>query len=147
MAADWWVFEQDCPELIRQCLPNDEFRVAVQRVSTYADGVTKRMDIHVAERRPGGRHYVIDCKHWPVAFLNEAEIQTTIEYKIRSRASKAIILISQSSNCPDTFIKSAERQGVPVIRVRKSANNTWFGSFRQIMHDFFFNKEIRRQIR
>ena len=54
------------------------------------------MDISVAERRQGGRHFVIDCKHFPIAELNENEIQTTLDYKRRSKASKAIILIEMA---------------------------------------------------
>ena len=147
MAADWWVFEQDCAKLIRRFFPNEKYRIEGQRIRTYKDGVTKRMDIHVAERRQGGRHYVIDCKHWPRSHLNEREIQTTLDYKRRSRASRAIILISESSNCPDTFIVSAERQNVPVIRVKKAASDAWFVSARQFTHDFFLKKEMQRHIR
>ena len=101
MTVDWRLFERDCAALIRRCFPNEKYRVAEQRARKYADGMTKIMDIHVAERRQGGRHYVIDCKHWPIGRLHEGEIQSTLDYKRRSGASKAIILISESSNCPD----------------------------------------------
>jgi hypothetical protein len=99
------------------------------------------MDISVAERKPGGRHYVIDCKHWPIAYLNEHEIETTLDYKRRSKASKEIILVSASSNCPDKFMDSAYRQGVPVIRVRTV--NTFL--VKQIQ-EIFFKKEMRQHI-
>ena len=55
------------------------------------------MDYHVAEKRQGGKHYVIDCKHYPKAILSRREVDDTLEYKRKSRASKAIILISQES--------------------------------------------------
>ena len=75
------------------------------------------MDIHIAERRRGGRHFVIDCKHFPKTNLNENEIRTTLEYKKRSKASKAIILVSKASRCPDKFLQSAKTQEVKVLKV------------------------------
>ena len=113
----WREFEERCQDLIKGLFPPDKFVTEFQREKTYADGETKRMDIYIAEKRQGGRHYVVDCKHFPKATLNENEIQTTLEYKRKSKASRAVILISAQSNCPDSFISSAERQGVIVQKV------------------------------
>ena len=137
----WRQFEKYCEDLIRRCFPDDEYRVECQTERTYLDGVIKRMDISIAERRQGGRHYVVDCKHFPTAILNENEIQTTLNYKILSKASKAIILISGQSNCPDSFKRSAESQGVPVIRV-KVTDLSLVNRIRKI----FFNTKIQEAL-
>ena len=107
----WREFERHCEDLVKGCFSKKEYRVQFNVPKKYADGTTKRMDIHVAERRRGGRHFVIDCKHFPKAHLNENEIQTTLDYKRKSKASKAIILVSEASNCPDSFKRSAKDQG------------------------------------
>ena len=49
--------------------------------------------------------------------MNENEIKTTLAYKKISGASKAIILVSKASDCPDSFRRSAESQGVSVLEV------------------------------
>ena len=116
----WREFEQRCEDLVNRTFPDKKYRVECNQPRTYADGRTKRMDISIAERRQGGCHFVIDCKHFPIAELNENEIQTTLDYKRRSRASKAIILVSKSSYCPSRFMASAKRQGVLVLTVSTS---------------------------
>ena len=133
----WRDFERRCEELVKSCFPDEKFRVACQVPRTYADGTTKRMDISIAERRRGGKHYVVDCKHFRVAVLNENEIRTTLEYKRISNASKAIILVSASSNCPDNFVKSARRQGVLVVKV-----STTGSKFVNRVKDFFFKLDL-----
>ena len=133
----WREFEQRCEELARRCFPNQKYRVECNQPRTYADGNTRRMDISVAERRQGGRHFVIDCKHFPIAELNENEIQTTLDYKQRSRASKAIILVSRSSNCPSRFMASARRQGVLVLTVSTSTSGLV-----NAIRDFFFTIDV-----
>ena len=110
----WREFEKVCEKLVTDTFHGDTWKVKIQPTRTYADGQTKRMDIEISERRQGGKHYVIDCKHFPKAELNEEEIRTTLEYKIRSRASRAFILVSSASNCPQSFLNSARRQDVSV---------------------------------
>ena len=112
----WREFEKLCEELVTETY-GDTWKVKIQPTRTYADGQTKRMDIEISERRQGGKHYVIDCKHFPKAALNEEEIRTTLDYKRRSKASKAFILVSSASNCPPSFLESAKRQGVNVETV------------------------------
>ena len=137
----WKQFEEYCEDLIQRCFPNDKYRVECQRERTYSDGVTKRMDISIAEKRRGGKHYVVDCKHFPTAVLSENEIQTTVSYKKLSKASKAIILISEQSNCPDSFKRSAESQKVPVVRV-KVTDTSLVNRIREI----FFKTKIRKAL-
>ena len=110
----WREFEKVCEKLVTETFHGDTWKVKIQPTRTYADGQTKRMDIEISERRQGGKHYVIDCKHFPKAELNEEEIRTTLEYKRRSRASRAFILVSSASNCPQSFLNSARRQDVSV---------------------------------
>ena len=108
----WKQFEKYCEDLIQRCFPDDKkYRVKCQKEVTYRDGVTKRMDISIAERRPGGRHYVVDCKHFPTAILNENEIQTTLEYKRLSKAAKAIILISGAVQLSGQFFEICREAG------------------------------------
>ena len=95
------------------------------------------MDIPIAESRQGGKHYVVDCKHFPIASLNEHEIQTTLEYKRYAKAAQAIILVSASSNWPDEFVSSARSQGVLVKKVSTANSNL----ITQIK-DFFFNLDL-----
>ena len=137
----WREFEKYCEDLIQQCFPNDKYSVKCHNKKTYPGGVIKIMDIKIAERRQGGKAYVVDCKHFPTATLSENEIQTTLSYKRLSKAAKAIILISEQSNCPDSFKKSAERQGVPVIRV-KVTDWSLVNRIRQI----FFKAEIQKAL-
>ena len=118
---EWKKFEERCLKLVHHAIGGEKFKIKGQYTRRYADGRTKRMDIYIAERRPGGRRYVLDCKHFPVATLNEREIQTTLEYKRRAKASKAFILISSVSNCPRSFLQSARKQGVVVVKV----DTTW----------------------
>ena len=107
----WREFETRCEELVKRCFSHTDYKITFNEPRKYADGKTKRVDIRVSERKQGGRNFVIDCKHFPVAALNENEIRTTLDYKRRSNASKAIILVSKASNCPDNFIRSAKSQG------------------------------------
>ena len=43
-------------------------------------GKKKIMDIYIAERKLGGKRYVIDCKHYPIAYLDPGEVDSTLEY-------------------------------------------------------------------
>ncbi len=110
----WREFEKLCEKLVTNNFHGDTWKVKIQPTRTYADGQTKRMDVEISERRQGGKHYVVDCKHFPKAALNEEEIITTLDYKRRSRASRAFILVSSASNCPQSFLDSARRQDVSV---------------------------------
>lgn len=133
-------FEQQCEDLVGYCLHDKQYRIKNQRRQIYG-GRTKIMDIYIAERKQGGRHYVIDCKHFTTRPLDMNEIQTTLEYKRLSRASKAIILISGKTNCPPRIKEFAKSQDVPIIRV-SIVNSDLVNRMKR----FFFGKAIRRAI-
>ena len=113
-------FELFCLKLVKRCFPNDDYRVCYHPHRKYKDGVTKIMDINIAERRQGGKHYVIDCKHFQVNDLNTYEVDSTLCYKRKSNASAAIMLISGVSNCPEKVLRYAERKKVYVIPVSRT---------------------------
>ena len=115
----WKEFENSCESLINKAFPKRNYRIEKQKRTTYSDGSLKIMDYHVAEKRQGGKHYVIDCKHYPKAILSRREVDDTLEYKRRSKASKAVILISQESNIGEGFFQYAKEQGVLVKKVRR----------------------------
>ena len=73
------------------------------------------MDIHVAERRVGGRAVVVDAKHFKVAHLNRNEVETTFDYKRRSRAAATLIVVSGSTVVPDSVQAYADGLGVDII--------------------------------
>ena len=136
----WRQFEILCESLIRESLDPQKWRIASQRRRQYADGETKIMDFHIAERRQGGRGIVIDCKHFPKAPLNENEIRTTVDYKRRSRASKAIILISSESNYDERFLQAARMNDVDVQVV--STQNA--GRLKLLLDGLFGRKPLFR---
>lgn len=138
----WRDFERRCEELVERCFSRKDYKITFNEPRKYADGKTKRVDIRVSERKQGGRNFVIDCKHFPVATLNKEEIRTTFDYKRRSNASKAIILVSKVSNCPDSFIRSAKSQGVDVLEV-----STVNASLVNQIKDYFIGRELRKRVK
>lgn len=119
-------FEQVCERLIARCFPHH--KVCPQKTVRYADGVTKRIDIYIAERRPGGKRYIIECKHYPIAYLKKYGVETTAKTKKMSKASAAIMLISGSSNREYTnFRSTATEEDVHVIQVHNTESDlvTW----------------------
>jgi hypothetical protein len=114
---------QELRELIGEDIDEDLIKVDPQRKTTSPDGETKRVDLYIAERRQGGRRYVIDCKHFPKAQLNNHEVDTTLEYKARHRASKAFMFVSDVSNCPASFMRYAEKMGIAVLTVDTSMSS------------------------
>ena len=117
MTQTWKEFEDGCESLIKKAFPNHE--IEKLRRATYSDGSLKIMDYHVKENRQGGKHYVIDCKHYPKATLGRRQVDDTLDYKRRSKASKAIILISRESNIGGNFLRYAEEHDVLVKQVRR----------------------------
>jgi hypothetical protein len=67
----WRQFELYCEDLMRSIFSDSEYRVSTQHNVTYSDGMNKRLDMHIAERRRGGRGFVIDFKHFKTASLNK----------------------------------------------------------------------------
>ena len=123
MTRTWKDFEDSCESLINKAFSKRKYRIEKQRRVTYADGSLKIMDYHVAEKRQGGNHYVIDCKHYPKETLRKREVDSTLEYKRKSKASKAIILISRESKIGDGFFEYAKENGVLVKKVRTPDSN------------------------
>ena len=108
-------FERFCERRVKRWFRS--FKVEFQLRRVYK-GKKKIMDIYIAERRRGGKRYVIDCKHYRKACLNEHEIDSTLCYKKGSNASVAIMLISGASKqFTPGFESYARSMGVPVIRV------------------------------
>lgn len=133
----WRDFEKRCEELVRRAFSDKKYRIESQRRSTYCDGRERRMDISIAERRQGGCHFVVECKHLTIATLSRYHIQTTLDYRRRSRATKAIILVSKGSNCPDSTLSFAESQGIRVLEI-----STKKSALVNKMKDFFFTMDL-----
>ena len=114
--ANWRSFERLCEGMMQEVLPDDKWKVEVQRKQTY-NGETKIFDIHIAERRRGGYSFVFDAKHFQKSTLNKNEIDTTLEYKTLSHASKAVILYSSSTEIPDHVRDYADEKGVALIQI------------------------------
>ena len=113
----WREFEKEVEEDVERHTSEDKYRVENQRSSTYSDGETKRMDIHVAERRQGGNHHVVDAKHFD-GDLPASEIADTKDYQTRSRASSATVVISDTTTIPEKTQQKADDLGVDIVRKR-----------------------------
>jgi hypothetical protein len=113
----WREFEKEVEQDVQDCVSSDKYRVENQRSSTYEDGETKRMDIHVAEKRQGGNHHVIDAKHFH-GDLPASEIVDTKDYQTRARASSATVVISDTTTIPDNTQDKADELGVDIVRKR-----------------------------
>jgi hypothetical protein len=113
----WREFEKEVEQDVQDCVSSDKYRVVNQRSSTYKDGETKRMDIHVAEKRQGGNHHVIDAKHFH-GDLPASEIVDTKDYQTRARASSATVVISDTTTIPDNTQDKADELGVDIVRKR-----------------------------
>jgi hypothetical protein len=113
----WREFEKEVEQDVQDCVSSDKYRVENQRSSTYEDGETKRMDIHVAEKRQGGNHHVIDAKHFH-GDLPASEIVDTKDYQTRARASSATAVISDTTTIPDNTQDKADELGVDIVRKR-----------------------------
>lgn len=113
----WREFEKEVEEDVERHTSDKKYRVESQRSSTYSDGETKRMDIHVAERRQGGNHHVVDAKHFN-GDLPASEIADTKDYQRRSRASSATVVISDTTTIPESTQQKADDLGVDIVRKR-----------------------------
>lgn len=118
--SKWRLFELYAGDMVRLAVDPRVWRLTLQREQRYLDGGTLRMDAHLAERRPGGIGVVIDFKHFPIASLNRHEVDSVIKYKKYARASKVILLISESSHVLPSFVDHAASNDVCVVRVSPS---------------------------
>ena len=118
----WRQFEQLVEESLNRALIQEgQWEIHVQHARPYIDG-NFRMDFHIAERRRGGIAVVVDAKHFPRAWLNNHEIDTTKNYKRVCRANRALIIASSLSFIPPSVYKYAEQLGVDIIKVEEHRN-------------------------
>jgi hypothetical protein len=110
-------YEIFCESIIRKMFSNRHYRVSVQkRVAK----TLKRVDISIAERKPGGRHYVFDCKDYRLACLGTMQLAQVEAYRRDTRASKAALLIPEYTEVPGNIAKKAAQMGIKIICVRRT---------------------------
>lgn len=115
---DWYKFEKRCGKLFQSFFPNSQYRVAEQR---HVAKTRKSMDIHIAERRQGGKGFVFDCKHYTgeKSKIQKKHVDQLLEYKKNCRASSAVMILSSSTaeanNLPASVERYAERSDVQIV--------------------------------
>eukprot|EP00045_Choanoeca_perplexa_P022810 m.10942 g.10942 ORF g.10942 m.10942 type:complete len:133 (+) comp9719_c0_seq1:65-463(+) len=93
---------------------NDELvRVAAQKPAVHC-GLNKRYDIHIAERRQGGKSVVLDAKHFTTP-LPKHEINTTLKYKTDGRASGVAVIVSATTTVLPAVHEHAAASKVAII--------------------------------
>lgn len=135
---NWREFELECQYLIRNSLNPNEYRIETQYSRDYS-GQNLRMDFHIAERRQGGKGYVIDCKHYQQGMIPAQEINSLLNYMNRCRASKGIILLSQDTVPSNAFINrwNEVSDKISVVVVRTDRIGKLLNSMK-----LFFRKEL-----
>src|SRR5262249_31846072 len=107
----WHQFEQFVIEQTKFTLDQTQWRIASQWRRKYLqkDGepIELRMDVHIAERRQGGRGIVLDAKHFTKVPLNKNEINTTERYRKSTKASLGIVVVSPVTNVPSSVVAYA----------------------------------------
>jgi len=91
-----------------------KFRASFQKAVVH-NGIPKRYDIHIAQKRQGGKAVVLDAKHFKHP-LPSHEVQTTHEYKTGGRASACAIVASSKTVIPEGTRKTAEKLGVVLLQ-------------------------------
>jgi hypothetical protein len=69
------------------------------------------VDVHLAERRRGGRGIVLDAKHFRSGPLTKHEVDTTVAYRKQTRASCAVLAVSSISEVPQSVVSYIEQVG------------------------------------
>lgn len=105
---NWGEFEILCRGLINESIDERSYRTISQYCRQYNQGQNYRMDFHIAERRQGGRGYVIDCKHYVKNEIPAAEVDSVLEYMTACKASKGFILLSQDTRRSAGFDRRIE---------------------------------------
>ena len=113
MEQSWRDFERRV-EAACSKLNNDLVRVAAQKPVVHG-GVNKRYDIHIAERRQGGKGIVLDAKHFANP-LPTHEIQTTLAYKVGGRASGVAVIVSATTTVSPAAQAHAAANQVTIIQ-------------------------------
>jgi hypothetical protein len=125
----WHQFEQFVIEQTKLTLDQTRWRVASQWGRKYLqkDGETigLRMDVHIAERRQGGRGIVLDAKHFTKVPLNKNEINTTEHYRRSTRSSLGIVVVSPATCVPSSVVAYARELGrIVIVPADQSLPNT-----------------------
>jgi len=135
----WREYEKFVEESVSRACNPDIWRIEKQWRRTYSDGINCRFDVHIAERRQGGIGIVIDAKHFKIADLNKNEIDTTIQYRKRSRSSSAIIILSPTTFCPDSVWRYADSfDGLHVMYGGRHLVRSLDALFREIENDLCY---------
>jgi len=108
----WKEYEILCISILEEMLDDSEYRVEYQK---RVAGSRRRIDISVAERRQGGRNFVFDAKHFPIADLSKNEIDSTEAYRRDVRGSQAVILLPEYANVPQSVSNYAYECGVSIV--------------------------------
>ena len=83
-------------------------------------------DLTPAERRQGGKAIVLDAKHFTVTPLNRNEVDTTDEYRKRTRASHAVLAVSPVTKVPQSVHDHVERIGrMTICRLTINSRAVW----------------------
>ena len=119
--SEWRQFEVNVEEVVAYALQplthrsgQPKFRASFQKAVVH-NGIPKRYDIHIAQRRQGGKAVVLDAKHFKHP-LPSHEVQTTHQYKTGGRASACAIVASSTTVIPEATRKTAEKLGVVLIQ-------------------------------
>ena len=111
-------FEKYCLDLFERDLDPSEFKT--ERHHKLPSG--REVDIYIAEKRQGGKKYIIECKHYQKDTLSrrkedterEDVVDQTLAYKREARATRAVILISSATKCSENLRRKAEEQEVEI---------------------------------
>jgi len=121
----WREFERIVEDVVHEAVDDASWRVATQPKRNYVksggETIGLRLDVHVAERRQGGKGVVIDAKHFKVTPLNRHEIDSAEEYRRRCRASHALLAVSGETKVPESVKKYIDNHSrVGIMRVDES---------------------------
>lgn len=135
-ALTWHQFEKLVIKSVIAALDPDLWRVRPQHGRVYNNYGNKKMDLHIAERRQGGRGYVIDAKHFKDSALTRNEVNTTLDYKKACRASQAIIIASNASWIPVNVEDYASQNGVILMAANRNLRSNVAKMFERFMGNY-----------
>ncbi len=96
-----------------QAFNDEDFSVKAQEKVIH-NKKSKRMDVKINQRRPGGKGLVIDAKDYSTPLPKHA-VDTTKQYQKDSRATAACIVTAKDTPVPDTTKEYAEQENVKII--------------------------------
>ena len=108
-------FQRSVAERSQSALNPSEWRVRSPGRKKYLkpgrEPVVLCPDLHIAERRQGGKAIVLDAKDFKHTPLNRNEVDTTDEYRKRTRASHAVLAVSPDTKVPQSVHDHVVRIG------------------------------------